>query len=195
MILKILRTGFLLLFLAGSSPIIAEEDPKTQLKSTIDAILDTLRNKKLATDERQKKITDLINDRFDFAKMSQQTLAINWKKASKEQKNKFIELFAKSLQSSYMGRLEAYTNETVEFTKEKIKNKKAKINTLIITKTIEIPINYKLHNKNNKWLIYDVVIEEVSLIRSYRSSYQNIVKKEGIEGLLTKMEKKLAGAS
>ncbi len=193
--LNVLRTGFLLLFLAGSSPIIADENPKTQLKSTIDAILDALRNKTLATDERQKQITGLINDRFDFAKMSQQTLARNWKKASNEQKDKFIELFAKSLQSSYMGRLEAYTNETVEFTKEKIKNKKAKINTLIVTKTIEIPINYKLHNKNNKWLIYDVVIEEVSLIRSYRSSYQNIVKKEGIEGLLTKMEKKLAEAS
>lgn len=193
--LKVLHTSLLLLLLAGSLPVIAEEGPKTQLKSTIDAILETLRNKTLATDQRQKQITDLINKRFDFKRMSQQTLARNWKKASPEQKNKFVGLFAKSLQASYMGRLEAYTNETVEFTKEKIKKKKAKINTLIVTKTIEIPINYKLHNKNNKWLIYDVIVEEVSLVRSYRSSYQNIVKKSGIDGLLLKMEKKLAGST
>lgn len=193
--LKTLHTSLLILLLASSPLAIAEEGPKTQLKLTIDTILETLRNKTLATDERQKKITSLINKRFDFRRMSQQVLAKNWKKASPEQKKKFVDLFSQSLQSSYMGRLEAYTDETVEFTKERIKKKKAKVNTLIITKSVEIPINYKLHNKNSKWLIYDVAVEEVSLVRSYRSSYQNIVKKEGIDGLLIKMKKKLAKSS
>jgi len=193
--LKTLHISLLILLLAGSPLAIAEDGPKTQLKSTIDTILETLRNKSLATDERQQKITDLINERFDFRRMSQQVLAKNWKKASSKQKGKFIDLFSRSLQASYIGRLEAYTDETVEFTKERIKKKKAKVNTLIITKTIEIPINYKLHNKNSEWLIYDVAVEEVSLVRSYRSSYQNIVKKEGIDGLLIKMEKKLAKSS
>lgn len=192
--LKFLHTSLLVLLLTGSPLAIAEDGPKTQLKSTIDTILKTLRNKSLATDERQQKITALINGRFDFKRMSQQVLATNWKKASQEQKENFVDLFSRSLQTSYMGRLEAYTDETVEFTKERIKKKKAKVNTLIITKTIEIPINYKLHNKNSQWLIYDVAVEEVSLVRSFRSSYQSIVKKEGIDGLLLKMEKKLAGS-
>ncbi len=193
--LKTLHISLLILLLAGSSLAIAEDGPKIQLKSTIDTILETLRNKTLSTDARHKKITDLINERFDFRRMSQQVLAKNWKKASSKQKGKFVDLFSRSLQASYIGRLEAYTDETVEFTKERIKKKKAKVNTLIITMTIEIPSNYKLHNKNSEWLIYDVAVEEVSLVRSYRSSYQNIVKKEGIDGLLIKMEKKLAKSS
>jgi len=193
--LKTLHISLLILLLAGSPLAIAEDGPKVQLKSTIDTILETLRNNTLSTDERHKKITDLINERFDFRRMSQQVLAKNWKKASSEQKGEFVDLFSRSLQASYIGRLKAYTDETVEYTKEKIKRKKAKVNTFIITKTIEIPINYKLHNKNSEWLIYDVAVEEVSLVRSYRSSYQNIVKKEGIDGLLIKMEKKLAKSS
>ena len=62
---------------------------------------------------------------------------------------------------------------------------------MIVTGSTNIPISYKAILKDEKWLSYDVVVEEVSLISNYRSSYKDIVNKEGIDGLLSKMEQKL----
>ncbi|HFD92172.1 MAG TPA: ABC transporter substrate-binding protein, partial [Gammaproteobacteria bacterium] len=90
------------------------------------------------------------------------------------------------------GRIEAYTDERVEVLGARVKGSRAEVSTIIVSGDVDIPIRYKMRLKGGKWLIYDVVIEEVSLIRNYRSSYRDIVKKEGIDGLLTRMDEKLA---
>ena len=74
---------------------------------------------------------------------------------------------------------------------KKIKGNRAVVDTLIITSSTEIPVNYKLYLKKDEWRVYDVIIEGVSLISSYRSTYQEIVKKDGFPGLFVKMEEKL----
>jgi len=111
---------------------------------------------------------------------------------SQQQQEKFISLFSQLLEKTYLGRIEAYTDEKVEYMREKNKNaKRAVVYTQIITQTTEIPINYKLAKKGNDWLVYDVVIEEVSLISNFRSSYGEIIKREGMDSLLSQMEKKV----
>lgn len=162
-----------------------------QLKTTIDAILATLAKKDMTRDMRRAEITTLIKERFDFRTMSQQTLATNWKSLNDTQKDRFVDLFSQLLQESYMGRIEAYTDEKISFISEKLKNDKAQVDTRISTKTVEIPIDYKLVQNGDKWMVYDVVIEEVSLIRSYRNSYDEIMKKTGADGLFKKMEEKI----
>jgi len=165
---------------------------QAQIKDTVDQILATLSDKSVDGAARRSKITGLIRDRFDFRTMAQMTLATNWKKATEAQRNRFIELFSQLLEETYTGRIEAYTDEKVNFVAEKVKGDKAMVDTRIVTKTVEIPIDYKLVLQDNTWLIYDVVIEEVSLVRSYRSNYADIVQKEGMDGLLMKMQEKLS---
>ncbi len=133
----------------------------------------------------------MITERFDFRAMSQRTLATNWKKASKEEQQHFVDLFAELIQNTYIGRVEAYTNETVVYSREKVMDDRAVVDTMIITSNAEIPVSYKLHLKDERWLVYDVSIEGVSLISNYRTSYQEIVMKEGFTGLLAKMEEKV----
>jgi phospholipid transport system substrate-binding protein len=170
----------------------ATETPTAQIKVTIDAILATLKNKDLGKDERRDKIRTLINDRFYFKAMSQRTLSRNWRKASKDQQQKFIELFSKLLENTYLGRIEAYTNEKVEYIREKqVNEKRAVIYTQIVTAKTNIPINYKVAKKGDQWLVYDVIIEEVSLISNYRTSYAEIIRKDGMNGLLAQMEEKV----
>ncbi len=123
--------------------------------------------------------------------MSQRTLATNWKKASKEQKKEFVQLFSQLIENTYIGRVEAYTDEKVDYPGEKVKGKKAVVETLILTKSADIPVNYKVYRKKGEWWVYDVIIEGISLISNYRSSYQEIVKKEGVDGLLAKMKVKV----
>ena len=169
----------------------AATSPTASIQTTVNAILDILRDKALDREAKHVAMREIINERFDFRAMSQRTLATNWKKASKEEQQRFVELFAVLIQNSYIGKVETYTKETVEYPAEKIKGKRAVVDTLIVTSSKEIPVNYKVYLKNGEWRVYDVIIEGVSLISSYRSSYQKIVKKDGFPGLFVRLEEKL----
>jgi phospholipid transport system substrate-binding protein len=158
---------------------------------SVDAIIGILKDADLDKPAKREKIRVVISERFDFRAMSQRTLATNWRKASKEEQQRFVELFAELIQNTYIGRVEAYTDEEVKYPGEKITNDRAVVDTLIVTSNAEIPVTYKLYLKDDRWLVYDVNIEGVSLISNYRNSYQEIVKREGFAGLLAKMEEKV----
>lgn len=169
----------------------AAQSPTQTVQSAVDAILGIVTDPALEKEEKRAQMRAIINERFDFRAMSQRTLATNWKKASEEEQQRFVELFAMLIQNSYIGKVEAYTSETVEYPAEDIKGRLAVVDTLIITSSKEIPVSYKVYEKNGEWLVYDVIIEGVSLISSYRSSYREIVKKDGFSGLFARMEEKL----
>lgn len=167
--------------------------PMTQVQTTVDSILAEIRSSVVDSTAKRNDITRLIAERFDFDLMAQQTLATNWKHATIEERKRFVELFTRLLQATYLGRIEAYTNEKVEYRGEKIRGTQAMVETVIISGNTEIPVNYKLREKNEdgSWRVYDVVIENVSLIASYRSDYRETVNRDGIGGLMAQIEKKI----
>jgi len=186
--LMVLTLGTLLAFPACGS---AETSPTQTVQESVNAILDLLRDHTLGQEDRRAKIRAYIKTRFDFQAMSQSTLATNWKHATEQERQKFIDLFSQLIENTYIGKIEAYTDEKVEYPGEKVKGKKALVQTLIIAASADIPVDYKLYMKDDTWWVYDVIIEGVSLISNYRSSYQEIVKKEGFDGLLAKMQEKI----
>jgi len=169
----------------------AESSPTTAVQDSVDAILVVLRDKTLDRSTSREKIRSTINERFDFRAMSQRTLATNWKKATTQEQQQFIDLFSQLIENTYIGKIEAYTDEKVEYPGEKVKGNKAIVETRIITASADIPVDYKLYLKDDYWWVYDVIIEGVSLISNYRSTYQEIVKQEGFAGLLVKMQEKI----
>lgn len=179
-----------LIFLHGLAAS-ATMTPTEQVRGAVDSVLSTLKLDNLDRGAKREKIRSSLQQIFYYRAMSQRTLATNWRKASPAEKDSFIKLFSKLLENTYIGKIEAYTDERVEYVSEKIKGKKAIVDTMIVTGSVNIPISYKTVLKDEKWLIYDVVVEEVSLISNYRSSYKAIVKKEGMDGLLSKMEQKI----
>ena len=185
----ILTLGLSLAF----APVVVSADGSAinAVRSSVDGILDLLKQDDMDKAARRSAMEVIIDERFDFRAMSQRTLATNWKKASDAEKQEFTDLFSQLIQSSYVGKLEAYTNETVEYVTEKVKGRKALVETLIKTASADIPLNYKMYSKDGNWLVYDVIIEGVSLISNYRSSYQTIVKNEGFDGLMAKMKAKI----
>ncbi|HED15677.1 MAG TPA: ABC transporter substrate-binding protein [Gammaproteobacteria bacterium] len=178
-----------LLALSGFSLHAQAGTPIDQMKSTVDEMMSVLRNDS-TWEQKEPVLRELISKRFYYRAMAQRTLATNWKKASDAQKKEFIDLFSELLLFTYLDRIKAYTDEKVEFKREKLKKKTAVVYTEIITGTANIPINYKLLLSGSNWLVYDVIIEEVSLVSNYRSTYKEIVKKDGIDGLLKKMSDK-----
>ncbi|RMF44114.1 MAG: ABC transporter substrate-binding protein [Deltaproteobacteria bacterium] len=181
------------LFLAGLLTAQAEAaTPREEISATVDRILTLLRDKDMDRMERRRTLTDTIEARFDFDTMARSTLGKYWKKASSEQRQRFKELFSDLLESTYLGRIEAYTDETVSYGEEKVRGNKALVETSVHSGNTDIPIHYKLVQKQNGWYVYDVVIEGVSLVRNFRSSYGTIVKKEGFDQLFGRMEEKIA---
>lgn len=184
---------FLLFFLfAAVSAAWAAAGPRDQLKTTVDQVLAVLKNKNLPKVQRREHVATLIQDRFNFRAMAQGVLGINWRRADAAQRKRFIHLFTDVLKNTYLGRIEAYSNEKVKYGDQRIEGNVAVVDTLIITtESKEIPVNYNLVHQGDKWLVYDVKIEGVSLVLNYRTSYGEIVNRNGMEGLLQQMAAKV----
>ena len=97
-----------------------------------------------------------------------------------------------TLENIYIGRVEAYTNEQVAFKKEDINNNRATVDTAILAASNEIPVNYKLRLRSDGWFVYDVEVENVSMVSSFRETYRSVVRRDGMDGLLTQMREKAA---
>ena len=175
----------------------AGHSPMGAIQSTIDTVLEIMRDKSLSVpdkkEERRAKISAQISERFHFEEMSKRSLAKHWKKRTPEEKAEFVDIFSELLEASYISKIEAYTDEKVTYDKETIKSKGkySLVKTTIVTKSVEIPIDYKLINKKGEWWVYDVIIEGVSFVSTYRSQYNRIIKKESFAALIDSMKNKL----
>lgn len=185
-ILSLLGLGLL-----NSPALAAPLTPLEEVRTTVDSVLGLLRDRTLAPSSRRAQVTTLVRSRFDFTNMSQRILATNWRSATPQEQQRFVQLFSDLLEANYVGKIEAYTNETVRYLGEQIIGDRASIDTSIITASAEIPIAYRLQRAGDHWLVYDVVIEGVSFVSNYRSTYGEIVRREGMSGLLRQMEEKL----
>lgn len=169
----------------------AAPGPMEKVKVTVGEVIEIIKTSDLDHEQKRAKLSTTIRNSFDFASMSQRILARNWQQTTSQEREQFIRLLSELLERNYIGNIENYTDEKVEFTKERIKKNYAAIDTLIITKSKEIPVSYRMQQKGEEWRVYDVVIESVSFVNNYRNSYGKIIKKQGIAGLLAKMEEKL----
>lgn len=165
--------------------------PTARVKDSVDKVITILKDKSLDREARWAKIGLVINDSFDFRSMSQSVLATNWKKATPEERQQFVVFFSQYLEDTYRTKIESYTNQKVEYVGETIRGKRAVVETQIITDSTEIPVNYKLKNNDGNWFAYDVVIEGVSLVSNYRSTFAAIVKNDGMDGLLSDIQNRI----
>jgi phospholipid transport system substrate-binding protein len=170
---------------------VAADSPLELMRTTVEGIIATLKNKDLSAETRRAQIRSLASKRFSYQAMSQRVLGKNWKQASKEQQQHFVDLFSELLEATYMGRVEAYTDEEVRYDREKIEGKRAVVDTVIVTASAEIPIQYKMGLIKGEWFVYDIAVEKISLILNYRTTYAEIFRKDGMDGLLAQMEAKI----
>lgn len=175
----------------------AGDSPKASLQTTIDSILSLLRDKSFSSPDkkevRREKIRALLNERFDFAEMGKRSLANHWKGRTPDEQKEFVSIFSDLLEASYIGKIEGYTDEKVTYDSEKIKGdgKYGQVETSIVTAKVDIPIDYKLINKDGKWLVYDVTIEGVSFVSTYKGQYNEIIVKNSYASLIEQMKDKL----
>jgi len=181
----------LLVFLLFSHVVVAdvEHEAGKLLKRSVDKIFTVLSDKELTTDQKKSKVIEITNPVFSFSLMAKLSLGkVHWSQFNAKQKAEFIDLYTKLFQNFYIEKLDFFSNETVVFQPATtMGKKKIQIQSALISKGTQYSMLYKMFKTRDSWKIYDLEIEGVSLLRSYRSQYHHFLKKGGIEGLLAKM--------
>ena len=189
-------TIILFLVLLASPVVATAATAKATVETEVGKILEHLKDpafKELAKEDQIDKIRSIINTVFNYTELSKRTLGREWKKFSPAQQTEFEQLFGQLLERSYADRVLAYTSEKIEFGKEiELRKNKVEVESAIITADNKnIPVNYRMVNKNDKWQVYDVVIEGISLVQNYRSQFRDILSKKTPEDLLDTLRKKV----
>ena len=159
------------------------------LKKNLAAVFAVFQNNNLDQEAKNNNILDIVNPMFDFSLMAKLTLGRKyWPGLTPEQKESFTQLFVKRLRATYLDKLTLYTDEKVLYEPAVEVKQKIHIPTHLVSKDKKISIIYKFYNSESTWKIYDLEIQGVSLIRSYRSQFYEILKSGTFDDLLTKLE-------
>ncbi len=185
--------SFAVSFVWISGQVFAESHITTDLKGTIDQVLEIVSDKNLQKNPtlRREKLRQVIGLRFNYKQMVMRSLAKNYMDRSDKERKEFTRLFKKLLENSYASKIENYRNETINYVGEQVKGKYALVKTQIVRKDGVIDVDYKMLKESGQWLVYDFVIEGVSLIRNYRSQFSKIISTESYATLVSKLSKKV----
>lgn len=164
--------------------------PADQTRVTIEKVLTILKDP-AARSERRERLRQVIYPSFDFAEMAKRALGPHWQRRSQTEQQEFVKLFTDLVELSYVDAIESYDGEKVAVADEKRDKDLAEVNTKIVTRKGEaFSVDYKLHQANGSWKIYDAIIENVSLVNNYRSQFNRIIAQSSYGDLITKMKDK-----
>jgi phospholipid transport system substrate-binding protein len=171
--------------------------PTDQLKVAIDRILAIVQDPALRqpgkADERRQKIRAIANEVFDWQETGKRALARHWEGRSPQEREEFSKLFADLLERSYVGKIEGYSGEKILYEKEIVDGDRAEVRTKLVTKAgTQIPIDYQMQKAGDRWRVYDVKIENVSLVLNYRSQFNRIIQQSGYPELVNRLKTKQA---
>lgn len=169
--------------------------PTDQLRTQIDRVVRVLEDPELKTESKVKArraaVRKIANDIFDFSETAKRSLARHWPPRTPAEREEFIALFADLLERSYISKIEVYGGEKIGYLGETIEGDLATVRTKIVTKQqTDIPIDYRMLRRGEKWLVYDIIIEGVSLIANYRTQFNKIITTSSYQELVKKMRTK-----
>ena len=190
----------IVIFFLSSLPVYAGRAAWTRFRptSTRCSRCCAIRSSKPRRPKRSKKRNSklIYEQMFDDVELSKRTLARNWNNLNVAQQKEFVLLFRQVLEKAYIDKILAYTDEKIVFERETmVSGNQAEVQTKIITSSKEIPIAYRVILKDGAWKVYDVVVENVSLVLNYRSQFNDILAKNTPEQLLEILRKKVKDIS
>ncbi|AHJ11835.1 Tgt2/MlaC family protein [Sulfurospirillum multivorans] len=185
------RIFLALLFTCNISFAIPEADIPSFMQSNIDLATTILRDKKMPKPQKTEKLFTIFDSIFDYTLMSQLSLGgKQWASLSPSKQMEFSKLFEMKLKTSYMEKLDLYTDEKIVIKNlEKIKDTRIHLTTHLMKNSEVYEIIYKFYkDKNGSWMIYDVDILGVSIIQTYRTQFADILTKDSFDSLLEKLK-------
>ena len=166
------------------------EDINSMVKKKVAVIFDLLGKQDIEKNERNEKIVGELNEIMDFQLAAYLSLGKHWKKISKTQKKEFVETFQQYINNYIVEKIDLYTNQKIDIGDSKIVKKgRAELEIGILSGGETLQVNFKLRkNKKKEWRVYDVDIEGVSLITTFRFQFSGVLKNSSFEELLEKLK-------
>ncbi|MGR3178452.1 MAG: MlaC/ttg2D family ABC transporter substrate-binding protein [Candidatus Anammoxibacter sp.] len=190
---KIFCLSLLFLFVLSRIAVASVEHEVAEKKAhtSISKALEVMSDKELTKEQKQSKVIEITNTIFDFPLMAKLSLGKeNWGKFNPDQRAEFTSSFVEQIQYLYTSKLEMFSDEEVIYEPAIIVGeKKMRIPTSVLSKGNKFSVIYKMGKSKNGWKVYDVTIEGVSIVHTYRAQYNNVLKNSTVDDLLEKMKK------
>jgi phospholipid transport system substrate-binding protein len=141
--------------------------------------------------ERQERLHKLADQAFDWQEVARRALAVHWRERTPQEQQEFVGLFKDLVESTYINRLETSAQEKreIQYVGEQLDGSRAVVKTNVVTRrNQQVPIEYRLHKVDGRWLIYDVLIEGISLVNNYRAQFNRIITSSSYNDLIQKMK-------
>jgi len=169
--------------------------PTDQLKGAIDRVIKALDEPELKepgkTQKQRVVVRRIANDIFDFTETAKRALARHWQTRTGKEREEFIVLFGDLLERSYLSKIELYGGEKIQYVGESVDSDVATVRTKLVTRQgTEVPVDYRMHKRADRWLVYDFSVEGVSLINNYRTQFNKIIQTSSYTELVKKMKTK-----
>jgi len=170
--------------------------PTDQIRVTVDRVLTILNDPKLnaagAKEARRSELSKAILPRFDFEEMAKRSLGAEWRRRTPAEQQEFVRLFTALLKDSYVGSIESYHGDKVLYRRESQDGNYADVGTKMIDKRgQDYSIDYRLNREGSEWKVYDVIIENISIVNNYRSQFQRILSRSSFAELLQRIAEKV----
>ena len=190
---RIARGGAVALLVLALGPGAMAGPATDRLKPEIDRVIATLDSPALKGNgkaaERRQAVRNITDGVFDWTEMSRRALARHWAARTPAEQQEFVGLFRDLLERAYVSKIEKYSGEPVAFVGESAEGDQATVRTKITTKqNQDVPIDYRMVRRGDRWLIYDVVIENISLVGNYRTQFDGIIKTSSYAELVRKLK-------
>lgn len=168
----------------------AEGGPRSEVEQVLRAGLAILGDPSLQEDTRVERVRAVFLPLFDFPEMARRSLGSHWRRRTPDEREEFTRLFGALLEKTYTSRIAAYRAQRVHFTGEEVDGRYAQVDTRIVDQEgRRFDIDYRLHRVEaaGKWLIYDVVIQDISLVNNYRAQFNRVINRSSYASLLAKL--------
>jgi phospholipid transport system substrate-binding protein len=163
--------------------------PTDQLRAYTDQVLKVLENPALSLPERREAVRHLAEDAFEVSETAKRALGPHWLQRTPAEREEFVKLFANLLEQTYIARIGEFGGEKLRYVSEQIDGDRAIVRARITTKNgTEVPVESRLLQKETRWLIYDILVENLSLISNYRSQFDRVIRTTSYEELVKRLK-------
>jgi len=182
-----------LVLAVGVAPM-AAGTPTAAIKTTIKQMFVILNDEELKTpgraEERRQQLEKVIGNRIAYDEMAKRSLGPQWAQLNEEERQEFVRLYAQLLRDTYSSRFDRYSDEKVEFLQETLQGDYAEVRTRLTSSKFTLDVDYRMLQRAGDWRVYDIVVDGISLVHSYREQFNKIIRTYSYEELVAKLRQK-----
>jgi len=166
--------------------------PLSEVKATVDRSVAILHDQAMSVEQRRRELQQLAENHLDLAKMARGSLGDHWNELTPAERNEYVSLFAAFIEDAYLVQIQDYAKLNIDVTRETFTAPGyAQVSATVLQPHEEpLPIVFMLERNGNEWIVYDVSVEDVSMVENYHAQFDHVIRSQGMPQLLNELRQK-----